>query len=1010
MESDLLLQSLRDLSLEDGRAYIQQSIAELSDHVAIGNLLADEALNQLYTNPSVSLKLSEILISYGEYVQHTLSHALGLKAKGDALRAMGLHQAAIDCLDAAGEEFLSLGDEGNWARSRISWILAAAWLGRVDDALEAAKRARETFVKRGEIYWACVVDHNTAYVYEQIGQYKEALNLYEKMFSIYSSLTNEDERIIKRAIALAKVNQSIDLALTGSFEQAYRTQEEAKSNFILLEETTMIVNSEVSLADFDYTQGYYGSALKRYYQANDMLLGNNIDDPVLMVTLKLWMSQCLVKLNRMHEAYELASKAIEEHRELGNSLQRSDALREYAAILIAVGKLQEALAVLEEAWMLFYKGGLDYYAAITKLQQVELLLEMGLIDTAYSEASQVKSYFDRQVMVACSMRASLVMIGVLLEKAQQSSNRNREKEQEEILLRDALLLGKQTVQQARQHNLQEEVYRAYYLLGRICVLQGNIHEAVRYLSAAIAQIERIMNDLVYDLSPSFLHTTWVVYEEMIALCLRQGQVEHAFEYLEQARSIALRQYFNMTYVLKNRDSMPEKDASLTTLQLNNAAILRTQYELKDWQEKYRDYSILLTDSSLSPDIDRDVIQSELQRCETKLSELFERLHLYQSGTGVVSQQKKRTKHDTHRVTIEQIRQEFAIDQVLLAYFLHSEKLVIFAMTREKLISYEVTDGATQLERLLPLLHAHLQPGGWPDVKHPPQQVVRRLLNKLYNLLVAPVASLLPSSFGTVTIVPYGPLLHKLPFHALYDGSHFLIEHFQIHYLPASNMLVHVAKRKRERVQRMIDAPVATRRPLVFGYSGNGYLLRAVNEARILAEMLDGQCYLEQEATIEHLTEEARGSELIHIATHGHSRMDAPNFSYVLLADGQLNAIDAFSMDLAACQLVTLSGCETGLSLSGGGDEQLGLGRAFLAAGADSLVMSLWEVEDNATSELMQSFYQHLLNGNTKVQALQAAQCKLLQSGEPMYAHPYFWAAFRLVGDTGNVNLAHQTIH
>jgi len=169
---------------------------------------------------------------------------------------------------------------------------------------------------------------------------------------------------------------------------------------------------------------------------------------------------------------------------------------------------------------------------------------------------------------------------------------------------------------------------------------------------------------------------------------------------------------------------------------------------------------------------------------------------------------------------------------------------------------------------------------------------------------------------------------------------------------------------------------------------------------MLALLLDGRCCLEGEATIARLIEQAPGSPIIHIATHGHSRLDAPNFSYVLLAGGQLNAIDAFSLDLKGCELVTLSGCETGLALSGGGDEQLGLGRAFLAAGAESLVMSLWSVEDNATNELMQIFYQRLLDGDTKIQALRSAQCSLLQRTSTNYPHPYFWAAFRLVGDTG----------
>src|SRR5437588_8134576 len=134
MDSDLFLQQLRELSLEDGRAYIQAHAAELEDHPTFGNLLADEALDKLYT-PFVSLKLAELLIFFGEYVSHATSHALGLKAKGDALVQIGHYQAAMECLDAAEKEFLCLQDEGNCARTRISWITSCALMGNVEEAL-----------------------------------------------------------------------------------------------------------------------------------------------------------------------------------------------------------------------------------------------------------------------------------------------------------------------------------------------------------------------------------------------------------------------------------------------------------------------------------------------------------------------------------------------------------------------------------------------------------------------------------------------------------------------------------------------------------------------------------------------------------------------------------------------------------------------------------------------------------------------------------------------------------
>jgi len=311
MDTDLFLQNLRDLSLEEGRSYIRMHAPDLSDRASFGDLFAEEALNQLYTNPAVSLKLSELLIFFGEYFSDTSSRALGLKAKGDSLRAMGLHQAAIESLDAAGEEFLRLGDEGNWARSRISWIAACAWLGRVEDALEGSARARHVFERLGEYYWACVIDHNTAVILKQVGRYQEALDLYERMLAIYPTLTDQDEILIERAIAMVKGSEALTLAWMGEFEKADHLLQEALVTFIALKETSFVISAESELASLDYAQGYYGSALQRYYQARDSLEQNTIGDPMLLGVLKLHIANCLVKLNRAQEACQSVVEVVE---------------------------------------------------------------------------------------------------------------------------------------------------------------------------------------------------------------------------------------------------------------------------------------------------------------------------------------------------------------------------------------------------------------------------------------------------------------------------------------------------------------------------------------------------------------------------------------------------------------------------------------------------------------------------------------------------------------------------
>jgi CHAT domain-containing protein len=995
MDTDQLLQRLRDLSLEEGRQLLLDRVAAIDDHAVFGQSLADAALNELY-RPFLSLKLAELLTFFGEYVQDSSSRALGVKAKGDVLVQIGHFQAAIEHLDAAGNIFLTLGEMGHWARSRISWITASEALGNVEAALQEAKRARDVFQSLGEDYWACNIDVNTAVIYDHLGRYQDAIQLYENARAVYPTLADQPAADIQRAVAIAEANQAISLCWLGRFAEASRLQQEAYARLMALGDTDLTVYIVIDMANIDYTQGYYGRAFLRYLHARDALLqsdGGAPTNPMLLADLKLWMAACLTKLSRSQEACQLVEEAVAIYQHIGTSLQTSNALREYGTALRATGRLREALVALEAALTLFHHGRFDHYVSATRLQQAEVLLELGATGEAYHFASVVKERADEQNFVARSVRASLVMAEALLAQARPTVAH----EERALLIERATALCKQAALQANHYRLQEEVYKSHYLLGCIFELQGAFSTAARHYAAAIIQIERILNNLAFDLSPSFLHSAWDVYENMIALCFRQSQIERAFSYLERARSVALHQY--LTQAKAEQNHAPGSPSLAPEAQANRLTLLRIQYELREWQEKYHHYSALAAaiDPSVHSLVQQEVIQAEIKRCETKISELFELLHLSQASAAPLTERGKSKTSRFEPLDIARLRQNLAPDHLLLAYFLHKENLIIFALTAEKLTAYAVPDGGARLEQFLPQLHARLQPGGWSNVQQPRQEGIRRLLKKLYDLLIAPVETLLPQSPGYITIVPYGPL-HKLPFHALYDGSHFLIENFQLNYLPASNLLSHF-----NRDQRKENAGAAARllvgeTPLIFGYSGNGHLQRCIDEARTLAEMLHGRCNLEDQATIEHLIEQAPGSPIIHIATHGHAREDAPNFSFVQMADGQLNAIDAFNLELRACELVTLSGCETGLSLSGGGDEQLGLGRAFLAAGTRSLLLSLWPVEDHATNELMQTFYQRLLNGESKMQALRAAQCSLLTSASPAYSHPYFWAAFRLIGD------------
>ena len=137
---------------------------------------------------------------------------------------------------------------------------------------------------------------------------------------------------------------------------------------------------------------------------------------------------------------------------------------------------------------------------------------------------------------------------------------------------------------------------------------------------------------------------------------------------------------------------------------------------------------------------------------------------------------------------------------------------------------------------------------------------------------------------------------------------------------------------------------------------------------------------------------ARHSTFVHVATHATFRQDNPMFSSFKLADGYVTALDLFSMN---CQtnLVVMSGCKSGLGQVGGSDDLLGLMRGFFYAGARSLLLSLWNVNDESTVRLMKAFYAEWITGAPKAKALQ----KAMQTVRDAYPNPFYWAPFLLVG-------------
>jgi tetratricopeptide (TPR) repeat protein len=186
------------------------------------------------------------------------------------------------------------------------------------------------------------------------------------------------------------------------------------------------------------------------------------------------------------------------------------------------------------------------------------------------------------------------------------------------------------------------------------------------------------------------------------------------------------------------------------------------------------------------------------------------------------------------------------------------------------------------------------------------------------------------------------------------------------------------------------------------------------EAEAVAAVLPGATVLADAAATESAVKQASGPSILHVASHGwflppvatenpdDPEQDPLYRSGLVLAgadalhgdgaeDGLLTAAEVQGLDLRGTRLVVLSACETGTGAANPGQGVLGLRHAFLVAGAEAQVMSLWSVSDAATAELMAAYYRRLAAGEGRADALRAAKLELLDAGE--WSHPYYWAAF-----------------
>ena len=266
------------------------------------------------------------------------------------------------------------------------------------------------------------------------------------------------------------------------------------------------------------------------------------------------------------------------------------------------------------------------------------------------------------------------------------------------------------------------------------------------------------------------------------------------------------------------------------------------------------------------------------------------------------------------------------------------------------------------------------------------------LRFLYDALIAPLQGRITGRH--LIIVPHG-VLHRVPFSALFNGEHYLLDSHAVVTLPSASVLKYIlVKRNPDRGSLVAFADPLTSR---------GQLHYAEPEVRAIAgDFTANRLYLKKDASESRIKHLPMVPDVLHFACHAEFDQDRPLRSALLLSrdgknDGRLEAGEIFDLNLRGVNLVVLSACDTAAAILRGGDDLVGLSRGFIYAGTPSLLASLWQVDDRSTELLMKKFYQNWRKGKMdKDEALRRAQLALM--ADERYSHPYYWAPFELIGD------------
>lgn len=497
----------------------------------------------------------------------------------------------------------------------------------------------------------------------------------------------------------------------------------------------------------------------------------------------------------------------------------------------------------------------------------------------------------------------------------------------------------QMLADAEIQNMGSIFWNVAYERGQISLKDGNRDEGIKYFRQSVDAIERVRTSISFETSKiGFAGNKQAVYGALVAALAEEGNWTGAFEAMERAKARAL-----VDLLAEKSNLAPPDDANEKIVQLLAQAST--------------------SDAAMAAGVEA------IKRHGTTLAA---REQLGKMAPEVASLISVRT------VQLGEIADRLGAKETLLDYYQAGQDLYVAVVNSNSVRGFKLS--ADGLESEVRRFRAELQAAN-------PKAL--QTAKVLYDRLLRPLAGELKGN--VLTITPHG-VLHYLPFAALSDGKKHLIDSYSLRVMPSANALAYLRT----------DKPVKPGKLLALGNPDLGDAKLDLPSAQREAVQVAGlypasKALVRQAASKTAVKDFGNGFEILHIASHGHFDSDAPLKSGLLLAkgtepNGSLTVEDLYSMRLDV-DLVTLSACETGLGKVASGDDVVGLTRGFLYAGARTIVSSLWQVDDEATAKLMTSFYRNL-QGFGKREALRLAQMEVRKA----YPHPFYWAAFQVVGN------------